>query len=280
MIELSPELQTRFNGPDTFDRILALDGQTFRAFANRRTLRFENGDKGYFLKIHEGVGWLEILKNLLYFRLPVVGSRDEWLALRRLRELGVPTMKIAGFGERGWNPARRESFLITEELRNRVSLEDFCHPWLLNPPPPALKRALVARVAAVARTLHTHGVNHRDFYLCHFLLDPSTVTYPCLPERLRLEVIDLHRAQLRARTPRRWIVKDIAGLYFSAMDIGLTRRDLYRFMQVYRRAKLRDTLVQDRAFWSDVTRKSTRLYLRIFKRPPAAGWPHQGILER
>ncbi|MST95428.1 MAG: hypothetical protein EXS33_09225 [Pedosphaera sp.] len=33
-----------------------------------------------------------------------------------------------------------------------------------------LKRALLEKIAALARTLHEGGVNHRDFYLCHFLV--------------------------------------------------------------------------------------------------------------
>ena len=43
-------------------------------------------------------------------------------------------------------------------------------------------------------------------------------------EKMRLYLIDLHRMQLRRKTPSRWIVKDIAGLYYSSMDIGLTKR--------------------------------------------------------
>ena len=82
--------------------------------------------------------------------------------------------------------------------------------------------------------MHANGINHRDFYICHFLLDVSADVYRQSPQALRLSLIDLHRVQLRKRTPSRWVVKDIGGLYFSSMRIGLTRRDLYRFMKVYR----------------------------------------------
>ena len=43
----------------------------------------------------------------------------------------------------------------------------------------------------------------------------------------------LHRAQIRTATPRRWRDKDLASLYFSALDIGLTRRDCWRFLRGY-----------------------------------------------
>ncbi|USE76561.1 lipopolysaccharide core heptose(I) kinase RfaP, partial [Escherichia coli] len=30
-----------------------------------------------------------------------------------------------------------------------------------------------------------------------------------------------------------WRDKDLIGLYFSSMNIGLTQRDIWRFMKVY-----------------------------------------------
>jgi hypothetical protein len=85
--------------------------------------------------------------------------------------------------------------------------------------------------------MHGGGVNHRDFYICHFLLHlPVDAGAP------RLSLIDLHRAQVREQTPRRWRDKDLAALYFSALDIGLTRRDGLRFLQDLFRRPLRDIL--------------------------------------
>jgi hypothetical protein len=78
-------------------------------------------------------------------------------------------------------------------------------------------------------------------------------------EKMRLFLIDLHRMQLRRQTPMRWKVKDIAGLYFSSMDIGLTQRDLLRFMVAYRGKSLRDTLKED-AFWNAVLKRGRSLY--------------------
>ena len=86
--------------------------------------------------------------------------------------------------------------------------------------------------------MHGAGINHRDFYLCHFHLDLATVD----DEQPRCHVIDLHRAQQRDVIPRRWQVKDLAGLYFSAMDCGLRRRDLLRFLSRYTPGGLREAL--------------------------------------
>ena len=78
--------------------------------------------------------------------------------------------------------------------------------------------------------------------------------------------MDLHRAQLRPAIPRRWRVKDIGALYFSAADIGLTRRDLLRFMRLYTGKPLRRTLTEDAAFWRAVTSRAGKFYRREWKR--------------
>ena len=85
MIQLDPDFAAQLPaGIDAFDYIMQLDGELFRDLDNRRTLRFSLGGKRYFLQAHYGVGWREILKNLLQLKLPVLGARNEWLAIRRL----------------------------------------------------------------------------------------------------------------------------------------------------------------------------------------------------
>jgi heptose I phosphotransferase len=275
VIELNPEFAGKLPADsDAFDFIMRLDGELFRDMDNRRTLRFSLDGKRYFLKAHYGVGWKEIIKNLLQLRLPVLGARNEWLAIQRLESLGVETMTLVGFGERGWNPARRESFVITEALEDTQSLEDFCGSWEDRPPMTragiGLKRALIGRVAQVACRMHGNGMNHRDFYLCHFLLDCSGNVLEQSPAELRLSLIDLHRVQLRRRAPQRWVVKDIGGLYFSAMRIGLTRRDLYRFMMAYRNKPLRVTLGEDARFWEQCRGRAHALYHSFYHEHPPA----------
>lgn len=248
---------------DPFVAVEALEGKIFRELEARRTLRTEIDGRGYFVKIHRGVGWAEIAKNLVSGRLPVLGADNEWRAIRRLGELGVDTMRVAAYGMRGRNPATRHSFLITEELAPTVSLEDFCRDWPQHPPRVALKFALIARVAQMARRMHAGGVNHRDFYLCHFLLylDP-----PPTPRQLRLSLIDLHRAQIRARTPTRWRDKDLAGLYFSALAIGLTYHDRLRFLRIYFDRPLRTVLREQAALLARLASEADRLHARYLRK--------------
>jgi heptose I phosphotransferase len=276
VIELEAEFAAQLpSGVDAFDYIMQLDGEMFRDIENRRTLRFSLNGRRYFLKAHYGVGWKEIIKNLLQFRLPVLGARNEWCAIKHLQQLDVDTMILVGYGERGLNPARRQSFVVTEALEETISLEDFCADWEEAPPATKaelrFKRALINKLAEVSRRMHESGMNHRDYYLCHFLLDRSAEAMKDSVSMPRLSLIDLHRVQIRKRTPLRWIVKDIGGLYFSSMRIGLTRRDLYRFMMAYKNKCLRDTLQDDGKFWSRCRLRACGLYHSFYhKLPPAS----------
>ena len=256
---LLPPFDRLWERKDPFHAVESLEGRVFRALQGRRTLSTSIGGQKFFVKIHRGTGWWEVFKNLLSGRLPVLGASNEWRALRRLHQLGVPTMKAAAYGCRGWNPARRHSFIITEDLGDTVSLEDFTRDWLGNPPSLGLKRALIGEVACMTRTMHRGGVNHRDLYLCHFLMhrEKRLETGP------RLSLIDLHRAQVRSRVPRRWRDKDLAGLYFSALEIGLTRRDRLRFLITYFDKPLREILTAESTLLRRLDSKARRLAERF-----------------
>lgn len=240
----------------------------YRSKEGRKTLRFEREGHSYFLKIHNGIGWGEIFKNLLQARLPVLGAENEYRAVRELTAVGVDTMTVAAYARRGHNPARLRSLIVTDDLVGTVSLEDYCADWGDNPPPFSTRLKIILKLADSAGRMHRAGINHRDFYICHFHLDETSLG-GSVP---RCYLIDLHRAQIRRCTPRRWQVKDLAGLYFSAMDCGLTRRDLLRFLRHYNPGGLRDALSVEAALWQDVTRRAQALYRKEHGRDaPAPG---------
>jgi heptose I phosphotransferase len=268
MMHLRGDFHALFDGNDAFGRIMNMQGEVFRQQKNRRTLRIVKDGKGYFIKIHRKAGWQEILKNLVNLRWPVLSAQNELQAIRRLEELGINTMRIVGSGIRGFPPAWLDSFLITEELENTVSLEDYSRNWHAEPPDFTVKKNITKRVAEIARCLHQNGVNHRDFYICHFLIDISSLE-KVSDDGLCMYLIDLHRVQLRKHTPRRWRIKDLAGLFFSSMDIGLTRRDVFRFMTMYSGKPLRRLLREDAGFWESVQKRAVKLYEKDFRRLPA-----------
>ena len=275
MMVLETGFQSGFQSDaDLFDTIMQLQGDVFREMDGRRTLRFQHAGRSYFIKQHFGVGWNEIWKNLRQFKLPIISAKNEWRAIQRLNQLHVDTMHLVGYGSRGLNPAKKQSFVITEELVNTQSLEDFCQSWSSSHPPGGeilqVKRRLIERLAWVAKTLHENGVNHRDFYLVHFLLDMT----PTLPElaqgRITASLIDLHRVLVRRYTPMRWRIKDIGALYFSSLEIGLTKRDIFRFMCAYSGRSLRETLYRDHKFWLGAQARAVKLYNKLYHCDPKA----------
>jgi len=263
ILKLRDDFARAWEGTDAFAQVGALRGTVYRDMKSRRTLQFTFENRNYFAKIHYGVGWREILKNLVVLKVPVLGADNEWCAIRRLNELGVETMTSVGFGSRGLNPARRESFILTEAIEETVSLEDYCADWPQQPPLFVTKLRLLRELASISSTLHSNGICHRDYYLCHFLLHDQDAFREGRVEKPKLSLIDLHRAMIRQRLPMRWIVKDIAGLYFSALHIGLSRRDFLRFVKFYSGKTLRRALSDDRLFWTQVQERAHSLDRKI-----------------
>lgn len=264
-IEYSDKFKKNWGSVPSFDELMSLDGQIYRAIARRKTFKFECNGLAYFAKIHQGVGWGEIVKNLLTVRKPVLGAVNEYNAIKALTKLGVKTMTLAAYGQRGVNPAELESFVITESLEPAISLEDLSLTWDEQPPEIALKRALIKRVASITSQLHGHGINHRDLYICHFLLKPDELKALSDVNDVQLYLIDLHRVQIRAQVPRRWQLKDLAALYFSSLDIGLSKHDLLRFIRDYSSSDLRTELGENQRFWLEVERKALVLKSKPIK---------------
>jgi len=239
-----------------FAQIWALQGEVYRSVASRTTLRFEAAGRAYFLKRHRGVGWREIFKNLIALRLPVLGARNEYQTCRHLAGRGIAAPRVAAFAERGCSPAARDSFVICDALEDYESLEDLTDRWDDEPPDPLVKRRLVVAVARFARAMHAAGVVHRDFYICHLLVRREALQRGCV----ELAVIDLHRAQIRRRIPRRWLRRDLAALLFSVLDLPLSRTAWLRFVREYRGRPLREVWARDGSFWNGVYKRARALY--------------------
>lgn len=257
---LDPELNLPEQPDALFKAAFGIDGEVFRNIKNRKTMRFSRNGRNYFIKLHKGVGWKEIFKCLSQGKRPVLGAGNEYRAIRLLESLGVPTMTCRAFATTcGWNPAAQKSFIITDELQNKIPLEDFCRNWKQNPPPARLKHRIIAVLAETCAKMHFAGLNHRDCYICHFLLDSVLLEQ----DIISLTVLDLHRAEIRKVIPRRMRVKDLAGIFFSSMDAGLTKRDALRFI-----AKYASFGRLDKNLWHNVLRTAVRLYRKEWGKAP------------
>ncbi len=242
-----------------FSKIMRLSGELYRNIEGRKTLLFEHDNHQYFAKLHFGIGWKKLLNYLIQFRFPVTSAKNEYIAIKAVERLQINTVQAVGFGSRGLSPVDKQSFLLTRAILNCISLEEMILQHDLNIDY-KLKRQLINEVAKIAKKLHENGLNHRDFYAAHFLFDQ---TFYDDTQKVRLYLLDLHRAQIRKSVPFRWMVKDIASLYYSVSHPKMTRRDLCYFMMKYTGKRLKDTLQQDKKFWNNVAQKAAQLNLRI-----------------
>lgn len=260
---------SRGSDDERFDCIIALEGETFREHKHRRTVKVDLDGRNWFLKVHGHTTWAEILKNALRLRWPTLDARPEVQAINRLTELGIPTMEIGGWGVRGRWPHRVESFLFTRSLEGFRHLDEVvreARQWS-EVHKRRFHRAMIDEIAIVSRAMHTNGVNHRDYYLCHFMLPDRDWAQWQPSDPLRLHVIDLHRAQVRRRAPWPAVAKDLSGLLFSALDADLSLTDLWRFLRLYWGANWKQRVRQSRLFLRYVRWRALKLYQSEHGRP-------------
>lgn len=239
-----------------FEWAESVEGRVYRRGRGRRTVRVVLDGEPYFLKIHSGVGWLEILKNWLVGKRPVLGAENEYRACRHLEHCGLKAPRVAAFAAAAGNPAARRSLILCDELAGFVSLEDVVNGWDDSPPNPVARRRLVLGIARFVRRLHEAGVVHRDLYLCHLLLRADAWA----AGQVELAVLDLHRARILSPMPDYWRKRDLAALLYSALDAPVHRYAWLSFVRAYSGGSLREALARDGAFWRSVYRRAVKLY--------------------
>jgi len=212
-------------GLTQFDSVINTSrGECMRALADRENWRLRldaahaTGRNVYLKKHH-----VRTLASRLRARLGMgpgeTAAQTEARNVGRLSRDGIDTMRLVAYGQRLRGDGLVESFVLTEELAGYEQLDHFLarrfgRRELYRTLPRGQRDAhlyrLIARTAALARKFHTAGYNHRDLYCCHFFVRELE------PGRFDVRLIDLQRVQHRRRLRRRWIVKDLAQLAYSA----------------------------------------------------------------
>ncbi len=256
MTYLREDIASAWAGRDPLTTAFALEGEVYRDVPGRRTLKVDIGGRNYFVKLHYGVGWGEIFKNWLQLKIPVIGAENEYDACTGLKKAGIPAPVPAAYGVSAGLPASRRSFVLCDALEGFTSLEDVTNEWVRRPPSPLTRHQLLCAVARFARAFHDAGFVHRDFYICHILLDDVSMA----AGRVELAVLDLHRARRFAQLPERWRRRDLAALLFSSLDLGLTKREWLRFVRLYTGKPLKETFAHEGRFWRSVLARAEKLY--------------------
>lgn len=228
-------------GLDTFDGVMATTGgERYRDVPDRLTVRIpleglDGQPDAVYLKRHQKVDRRQWLTGLLRWRKPRTRANAECRNIALLAHFGIPTMRPVAIGEDERWAIRQRSFLMTEEIAGGVPADDYLKAHF-----PAdcgdaravqRKRRLIRDIARLARRFHRSGFHHRDFYLCHvFVRELADDAEPWA-----LHLIDLQRVRWpgAGKVGRRWLVKDLAQMNYSAPPGVVTRSDKLRFLREY-----------------------------------------------
>lgn len=234
---LRPELEAA--GLAGFDAVMTTsEGLCLRVLAGRENWRLElrrarKPARGAFLKRHRVRTWQTRLRAALGVGPGQTPGRVEARNIRRLAADGIASMDLVAYGENLRPDGHLESFVLTDELDGYEPADTFLRRrFPANDATGGTARdadldGLIRAVAAATRELHGAGYNHRDLYCCHwFVREPAK-------GRFDVRLIDLQRVEHRRRFRRRWLVKDLAQLAYSAPRDWIAPRHRLAFMRHY-----------------------------------------------
>lgn len=209
----------------------------------------------FFLKRHISPSVREYLKLLTRFSWPK-SAFNEWRAILRFHQAGLPTMVPVAAGEQKNSLGLvKQSFLLTKEIKDAHRLDHYLAQWLKKPlsrEQIQRKRRLIQELAQLTREMHTMGLNHRDYYLCHIFIRTTEENGD-----FELFIIDLHRVDIRKKVGNRWVVKDLAALNFSSLELPIHATDRMRFFKLYlQKERLNE---DDRILLGQILKKTKRI---------------------
>ena len=148
----------------------------------------------------------------------------EWTWMHRLASDGIPCVKPVAFGEEMRGSRERRSAILTAAVPGD-SLERWAGRW--SDADRETVRRLIPFSAELVARLHERGYIHRDLYLSHVFFDQDAETEESL------HLIDLQRVIRPQWGWRRWIVKELASLNFSAPPHLVTGANRVRWLKRY-----------------------------------------------
>jgi len=194
----------------------------------RARMQFQVGTppKNMFLKRYENPPLGIQLDKWLCNHGPITCGSFEAKAAKILTAAGINTARIIAYGQQTNWICENRSFVITEQVPRAKSLEQKL-PDCFDAPSagenPSERRRFINRLAQFIKNFHNTGFRHRDLYLCHIFCD----------DKERFTLIDLARAFQPWLLGRRYCIKDIAQLYYSAPAKYFSRTDRLRFYKTY-----------------------------------------------
>jgi len=219
----------------------------------RRTGRFwlenESGEKvEFYIKRCLPPSLSSRVKSMFSLKFRDFDALNEWRALVLFHKNLLPTLipVAAGRTEEG-------TFCVTLGLKNYQRASELLSKESQLEPPERLE--LIGRIATYAAKMHKKGFAHQDLYLLHFFIK--------LPENTPF-LIDLQRVIVQKQLRRRWAIKDLAQLLFSARLV-LSEEEVDHMLDVYCQ-EIGFDIRQDKRLFKDIEKKAAWMMRRHLKK--------------
>ena len=224
------------NGLMQFNEVMTVSGgRCEKALPDREVWHFRiegagQPPRGIYVKRHHERTWDSRLRAIFGLPPAPTPGRIEADNVGRLTAQGIAVMRLIAYGEKLHADGLQESFVITEELEEYAELHHYLRRNFSGKPTRSGERRLsrlIRDIAGIVRRFHGAGYNHRDLYCRHFFVKEHASG-----ER-EIRLIDLQRVQRRRWRRRRWIVKDLAQLAWSAPQACIHCKHKIAFLHEY-----------------------------------------------
>ena len=203
-----------------------------------------------FLKRYQNPPILFQLKNWFCAHRKISTAYMDVFSSQELTAAGLKIPKVIAYGQQWGTIFEKRSFTITQKIPDAEALERKLPRFFHDPPTIEnlrLKREFIYNLAVFIGKFHNTGYRHRDLYLSHIFYSDTGQFY----------LIDLARAFKPVLLAKRFRIKDIAQLYYSADKKYFSKTDRLRF---YHKLTGRTELTKkDKRFISKVKSKAIRM---------------------
>jgi hypothetical protein len=205
----------------SFDQGQYLFKENIGGFRSRFRFHTDHPTRTFFLKRYDHAPVKAQLTNWISGGKRRSCCQTELDPIRNLNRQQVCAPSPVAYGcQWGWLFEKR-SFLITEKIPDGDSLERRLPQYFYAPGTAqamSQRRAFIKHLAQFIRRFHDLGYRHRDLYLAHIFCDTKDKLY----------LIDLARAFRPIFFQQRFLVKDLAQVFYSMPAQYFSRTDRLR----------------------------------------------------
>lgn len=211
-------------GVFAFDQGEELVKKNIASFRSRTQLVTKHPKITLFMKRYTQAPAKVQIKNWLHTKARQSNAMIELIPMVELAEKGIGVPRPVAFGQTWQGMFETHSFLITEKIPQAQSLEKQLPDCFSNKiEQRKTYLAFIQELGQFIRQFHNLGFCHRDLYLAHIFRN----------DRGDLFLIDLARVFKPELLRQRFVVKDLAQLYFSMPKHAFSHTDRLRLYKSY-----------------------------------------------